>query len=527
LDVAFMVPKETKKYIEEKSAGPTWRAPAWIEVTRRPLGGKKAQMYNQVSMIFSHHSWECEKAGGDWMQPLFGLEVRANGHWPWALSLYGYSYCGVRQESVNGGSEKAVYNCVGRCKIAEWPKDCLSKAEEEGKEGDCGQEGKERSEWETLRRILAFPVWYAMRYNKLKKQAQEVGSEADRKVAVLLPLGESCGVRRVLEGVEEIGQAQKKEEEAERRGGREERKVYKVYDWRERGRAKYSRWWWMQVGLMKGCRVVAAGRGVVLVEYDYVEASKEVTVAHVVAVLKHLQQLHSGGVKEEMEAVQKVAHELGDDEACSSLATLEEKKWAMTHNDVRLSNMVFTVTPEESRLIDFDMAGRQRYPPRYNHEINDGRRHASARAEEATAVEHDLYAMAKALELYKCDDDSARWQEALALLLTGAGEAGHGQAGGAPVAEGGAGRKRSAAAVGPAKVAKATETAVLWSAKPADDALETTPVQVMDLPRPELPGTALRLERRSSAVEMDPLASAITALEAMGPLGLKLKPNAP
>ena len=151
-----------------------------------------AQMYGQVSMIFRHHSRECENTR-DWLQPLFGLEVRANGHSRWALSLYGYSYCGARQEPVSGGSEKEVYNCVGWCKIAEWPKDCLSKAEEEGKEGNCGQEEKKRSERETLRRILAFPVWYALRYNKLKKQRQEVASEADRRVAVLLPLGESCG----------------------------------------------------------------------------------------------------------------------------------------------------------------------------------------------------------------------------------------------------------------------------------------------------------------------------------------------
>jgi hypothetical protein len=399
LDIGFLVPPPdpSKLDLEEFKMDNTYQMPAWIEVARAPLGDKLPQMYAQAAMAFSHHSKTAAGEPNSWMQPLVGLEVNSSNS-RWMVALYGYSYCGTKT-TIGPQGETEHYICVARAKILSWPNDCVH--------FDIGKRRK------ILDRMLAFPAWYAMRYNELGRQKQQEAERSDRRAAVLLPPA-SPDVQALLRDAQ--GLAAPKGEEAAAAAAAAGRKVFKIFDWREQNPDSYSRAWWMQLALMPGCRVVVAAKSVVLLEYPHIEAVSNVTVGHFVAVLEHLQRLHSGEEREGLERAKAEAEKQGDRYVLQKLEGLLQAGGRITHNDVRLSNMVLTKNAAESCLIDFDMAGRSTYPAHYRHDIKDGARHDDAEANKPTAVEHDLYAMEKALKLYGCHEDATGWAEALSLL---------------------------------------------------------------------------------------------------------------
>lgn len=86
------------------------------------------------------------------------------------------------------------------------------------------------------------------------------------------------------------------------------------------------------------------------------------------------------------------------------------------HGDIRLSNMVFNpMHPNQSRLIDFDMAGEastRTYPEGYTTELEDAERHEGASEFETLEKDHDLYSMGSIMKLFTCSDSSGhakRW----------------------------------------------------------------------------------------------------------------------
>lgn len=115
-----------------------------------------------------------------------------------------------------------------------------------------------------------------------------------------------------------------------------------------------------------------------LLRYPYIEGSHmPANVAQVRAVLVQLQSVHAKNI---------------------------------VHADVRLWNMVFTEPPENSKLIDWDYAGRQaeaRYPEGYVTDLPDARRHPRARELNVVKAEHDVFTMHDIMSRFTTGDHDA------------------------------------------------------------------------------------------------------------------------
>ena len=80
------------------------------------------------------------------------------------------------------------------------------------------------------------------------------------------------------------------------------------------------------------------------------------------------------------------------------------------HGDIRLSNIIFSILSEEedarepsATIIDYDFsgaAGKKRYPPGYNRDINDGQRHPDAISRNPLQPEHDVFSCLFLCRLY-------------------------------------------------------------------------------------------------------------------------------
>eukprot|EP00048_Salpingoeca_helianthica_P007411 m.110327 g.110327 ORF g.110327 m.110327 type:complete len:755 (-) comp14326_c0_seq9:76-2340(-) len=105
----------------------------------------------------------------------------------------------------------------------------------------------------------------------------------------------------------------------------------------------------------------------------------------------------------------------------SHLSRAHERKVA--HGDIRGFNMVFNwQTPSESKLIDWDLAGREgtkRYPVGYR-PVSDGFRHPEAQGNALLTLEHDCFSLGKFLAQFSpscCEDEAARrWLDCIKAL---------------------------------------------------------------------------------------------------------------
>jgi hypothetical protein len=82
----------------------------------------------------------------------------------------------------------------------------------------------------------------------------------------------------------------------------------------------------------------------------------------------------------------------------------------LVHGDIRLSNIVFAGI--QSSLIDFDFSGEhgaKKYPAGFNREIFDGFRHPGAKENAVMKLEHDLFALARLMNLFSTTESSEKW----------------------------------------------------------------------------------------------------------------------
>lgn len=92
----------------------------------------------------------------------------------------------------------------------------------------------------------------------------------------------------------------------------------------------------------------------------------------------------------------------------------------LCHGDVRSRNMVFNGAT--SHLIDFDYcvleAHGRLYPPNWNRNIDDGARHAGARAGMPMTRGHDVFALHAVMSLYEAPGAREAWAGVLAAFAS-------------------------------------------------------------------------------------------------------------
>jgi hypothetical protein len=90
------------------------------------------------------------------------------------------------------------------------------------------------------------------------------------------------------------------------------------------------------------------------------------------------------------------------------------------YGDIRSSNIVFT--KDSVFLIDFDLTGKQYdkcYPPGFNVDIRDGKRHPTAKPDELLCPEHDWYSLAHIARFYTIQDSSSDWESVCLSIENG------------------------------------------------------------------------------------------------------------
>eukprot|EP00742_Colponemidia_sp_Colp-10_P004411 GILJ01004708.1.p1 GENE.GILJ01004708.1~~GILJ01004708.1.p1 ORF type:complete len:539 (-),score=59.40 GILJ01004708.1:345-1859(-) len=150
-----------------------------------------------------------------------------------------------------------------------------------------------------------------------------------------------------------------------------------------------DRRWDFDLAFLPNCEVLVDNDTTVLLRYEWIKGRHiAIHSDQLHCVLKHLKTLHDNGV---------------------------------VHGDIRLSNIVFADQPGNSRLIDFDMAGRageDKYPLNFNPTVFDGERHCDAIAQTKLKFEHDLFAMAAVMNLFfpELADQQQQWQQIIGEL---------------------------------------------------------------------------------------------------------------
>ena len=106
-------------------------------------------------------------------------------------------------------------------------------------------------------------------------------------------------------------------------------------------------------------------------------------------------------------------------EIIDQLQVIHNKNYV--HGDIRLSNLIFS--SKGSKIIDFDfcdMSGTAVYPPTFETNINDGKRHVEVGGNKLITFAHDHFALSEALRLLEVSSaDSDAWTTILGLICEG------------------------------------------------------------------------------------------------------------
>jgi serine/threonine protein kinase len=164
--------------------------------------------------------------------------------------------------------------------------------------------------------------------------------------------------------------------------------VWKAYDYRGRNVGSSDRRWPdLSCKFIPGCMTLCESTDLVVIRYPYLEGSHQPrSVGQWIALLRCVQLLH---------------------------------RERIVHGDLRLSNLVFSITSDVVTIIDYDFAGHhedKKYPPRFNCNIDDGARHRSATAGRALLYEHDWFAVAAMMKLCQPEQEEPRWRQAQTQL---------------------------------------------------------------------------------------------------------------
>jgi hypothetical protein len=171
--------------------------------------------------------------------------------------------------------------------------------------------------------------------------------------------------------------------------------VYKLYDYRYRVTEvadEDRRSSALPALLIEGAKIVASTKDFSLLRYPFINGGhRMVSSAQASDLVKKLGNLHAQGV-------------------------------AM--GDIRLSNIIFHDSGAAASFIDFDFSGKpgeKRYPRGWVCDIDDGKRHADAKAGAILAVQHDTFALSAAFRFFKPQDSKHEddWANALEALTNG------------------------------------------------------------------------------------------------------------
>jgi hypothetical protein len=101
---------------------------------------------------------------------------------------------------------------------------------------------------------------------------------------------------------------------------------------------------------------------------------------------------------------------------CKKLSAFHEA--GFIHGDIRAFNCIFSDTPENSCLIDFDFSGKEgtKYPDGFNLDIIDGGRHRDVKEGELLSKTHDWYGILQIMKLLVCAESEEAWKNAKKLV---------------------------------------------------------------------------------------------------------------